>query len=48
MNRETLIRELRAIVGDLYVLVEKEDVIVYEQDGSIWGRLKSALQLFSL
>src|SRR5256712_6940481 len=35
MNRDNLVRELRAIVGDEYVLVEKEDVIVYEQDGSI-------------
>src|SRR5205809_6552263 len=35
MNRDKLIRELRAVVGDEYVLVEKEDVIVYEQDGSI-------------
>ncbi len=35
MSRETLIRELREIVGEEYVLVEKEDVIVYEQDGSI-------------
>jgi glycolate oxidase len=31
-----LINELRAIVGAPYVLVEKEDVIVYEQDGSIF------------
>jgi glycolate oxidase len=35
MAREALIRELREIVGERYVLVEKEDVIVYEQDGSI-------------
>ncbi|TAJ78814.1 FAD-binding protein, partial [bacterium] len=35
MIRENLIRELREVVGDRYVLVEKEDVIVYEQDGSI-------------
>ena len=35
-NRNDLIGELRAIVGDPYVLVEKEDVIVYEQDGSIF------------
>jgi len=35
MSREVLIRELRQIVSDRYVLVEKEDVIVYEQDGSI-------------
>jgi glycolate oxidase len=36
MSRNTLINELCAIVGDRYVLVEKEDVIVYEQDGSIF------------
>jgi hypothetical protein len=35
IDRDTLIRELRAIVGAHYVLVEKEDFIVYEQDGSI-------------
>ena len=31
-----LIRELRGIAGDQYVLIEREDVIVYEQDGSIF------------
>ena len=36
MNRENLIRDLRAIVGERYLLVEKEDVVVYEQDGSIF------------
>jgi glycolate oxidase len=36
MDRNALIHELRAIVGELYVLLEKEDVIVYEQDGSIF------------
>src|SRR5438309_6575222 len=36
MNREDLIGELKNIVGDRFVLVEKEDVIVYEQDGSIF------------
>jgi glycolate oxidase len=36
MNRNELIRELRAIVGERFALVEKEDVIVYEQDGSIF------------
>jgi glycolate oxidase len=35
MDREALIHELRAIVGEKYLLIEKEDVIVYEQDGSI-------------
>lgn len=36
MNRDALIRELRQVAGESYVLVEKEDVIVYEQDGSIF------------
>ena len=35
MSRDALIQELRAIVGETYLLVEKEDVIVYEQDASI-------------
>ena len=36
MRRDVLVHELGAIVGENYVLVEKEDVIVYEQDGSIF------------
>jgi glycolate oxidase len=36
MSHDNLIRELRQIVGEKFVLVEKEDVIVYEQDGSIF------------
>jgi glycolate oxidase len=36
MSRDALIHELRAIVGENYLLLEKEDVIVYEQDGSIF------------
>ncbi len=36
MIHRPLITELRGIVGDHYVLVEREDVIVYEQDGSIF------------
>jgi hypothetical protein len=36
MSREALVRDLRAVVGSRYVLIEKEDVIVYEQDGSIF------------
>ncbi len=36
MNREDLIGELKNIVGAQFVLIEKEDVIVYEQDGSIF------------
>jgi len=35
MNRKAFVQELKEIVGDRYVLTEKEDVIVYEQDGSI-------------
>ncbi|MGH7766826.1 MAG: FAD-binding oxidoreductase [Candidatus Binatia bacterium] len=35
MSREQLINELRNIVSERYLLIEKEDVIVYEQDGSI-------------
>lgn len=36
MDKRELILELRRIVGAQYVLIEKEDVIVYEQDGSIF------------
>jgi glycolate oxidase len=36
MPPDELIRALRAILGDRYVLVENEDKIVYEQDGSIF------------
>src|SRR5438034_1578133 len=36
MSRNALINELRAIVGEHYCLIEKEDVIVYEQDSSIF------------
>ena len=36
MKQDELIESLRQIVGDRYLLVEKEDVIVYEQDGSIF------------
>src|SRR5215813_10716763 len=35
MTPGALVDELRAIVGRQFVLVKKEDVIVYEQDGSI-------------
>lgn len=31
-----LVRALRAIVGERYVLLEPEDTVVYEQDGSIF------------
>ncbi len=36
MLREHLIRDLRAALGASYVLIDKEDVVVYEQDGSIF------------
>jgi glycolate oxidase len=36
MNRDQLIKSLRKIVSERYVLVEPEDVVVYEQDGSIF------------
>jgi glycolate oxidase len=36
MNRDALLQELRAIVGENYLLIQTEDVIVYEQDGSIF------------
>ncbi len=36
MDKDNLVGQLRAIVGERHVLVEKEDVIVYEQDGSIF------------
>jgi len=35
MRPSALVDELRAIVGEQYLLINKEDVIVYEQDGSI-------------
>ncbi len=35
MASSALVHELRAIVGERFVFVQKEDVIVYEQDGSI-------------
>lgn len=45
MNRHQLIESLRSIVGNHYVLVEKEDVIVYEQDGSIFQTLPEIVVL---
>src|SRR2546427_11918430 len=45
MDRASLFGELRVIVGDQYVLVEKEDVIVYEQDGSIMQVLPEVVVL---
>src|SRR5256712_3493499 len=45
MIRDSLVNELVQIVGDQYVLVEKEDVIVYEQDGSIMQVLPEVVVL---
>src|SRR5438128_10550625 len=45
MDRASLFGELRVIVGDQYVLVEKEDVMVYEQDGSIMQVLPEVVVL---
>ncbi len=36
MDKRKLLLQLRRIVGTPYVLIEKEDVVVYEQDGSIF------------
>src|SRR4029450_2966890 len=36
MTRPQFPRALRDAVGDRFVLIEREDVIVYEQDGSIF------------
>jgi glycolate oxidase len=36
MDRKELIKNLQQTVGDRYVLIEPEDVVVYEQDGSIF------------
>jgi glycolate oxidase len=36
MNRKELIKNLQQTVGDRYVLMESTDVVVYEQDGSIF------------
>ncbi len=36
MDKRELLLQLRRIVGRPYVLIEKEDVVVYEQDGSIF------------
>jgi glycolate oxidase len=44
-NKDDLISQLRAIVGAPYVLVEKEDVIVYEQDGSIFQTIPEVVVL---
>jgi len=45
MNRAELTESLRKIVGDVYVLTAKEDVIVYEQDGSIFQAMPEIVVL---
>ncbi|HEY2987099.1 MAG TPA: FAD-linked oxidase C-terminal domain-containing protein [Candidatus Binatia bacterium] len=45
MTQQHLINELRVIVGEKYLLVEKEDVIVYEQDGSILSAMPEIVAL---
>ncbi|MGH8543720.1 MAG: FAD-binding oxidoreductase [Gammaproteobacteria bacterium] len=45
MNRDQLIKSLRTIVGERYVLIEKEDVIVYEQDASIFQSMPEVVVL---
>ncbi|MDH3444251.1 MAG: FAD-binding protein [Deltaproteobacteria bacterium] len=40
-----LVHELRAIVGERFVLTEKEDTIVYEQDGSIFSMMPEIVVL---
>jgi glycolate oxidase len=42
---QQLIGELRGIVGDRYALVDKEDVVVYEQDGSIFQAMPEIVVL---
>ena len=45
MKPESLLHSLRQIVGERYVLTAKEDVIVYEQDGSIFQVLPEIVVL---
>ncbi len=45
MAASELVRELRAIVGERFVLTEKEDTIVYEQDGSIFSAMPEIVVL---
>ena len=35
MNSNSLIGELKAIVGDMYVIHEPSDLFVFESDGSV-------------
>ena len=45
MSSETLIPELKRVVGDMYVLHEPEDLIVFEYDGSVDKALPRAVVL---
>lgn len=45
VDRAALIQTLQAVVGARHVLLEKEDVIVYEQDGSIFRVLPEMVVL---
>jgi glycolate oxidase len=45
MSREQLIKSLQNIVGKRYLLQDKEDVVVYEQDGSILQALPDLVVL---
>ena len=36
MSQDAIIHELRAIVGENYLLLERKNLIVYKQDGSIF------------
>ncbi len=44
-DNETLIGELKAIVGDMYVVHTREDLIVFEYDGSVDKALPQAVVL---
>ena len=45
MYQDPLIQSLRKIVSERYVMTEKEDVIVYEQDGSIFQAMPEIVVL---
>ncbi len=45
VSRRVLIEELRGILGADYLLLEKEDTIVYEQDGSIFQVMPEVVAL---
>ena len=45
MGNESLIKELKAIVGDMYVVHDPADLYVYEYDGSVDMALPDAVVL---